>query len=68
MRLAIELYPVTGLELAPPLGFLKAVDAHLSALDALLGLAAGKDQAFPLQELIEANRFGRRRRSAQKKR
>ena len=57
MGLAVDLHPIAGLELAAPLGFLEAVHPHLTALDALLGLATGEDQALPFQELIQAYRF-----------
>lgn len=68
MGLTIQLHAVTGLELAAALGLLKAIHAHFSPLDALLGLTTGEHQALPLKELIKANRFCRRRGTAQKKR
>ena len=68
MGLTIQLHPVTGLELAAALRLLKAIHAHFSTLDALLGLTTGKHQALPLEELIKANRVCRRRGTAQKKR
>ena len=60
MGLPIDLDAITGLELAAPLGFLKAIHPHLTALDALLGLTPGEDQTLPFEELIEANGFSRR--------
>ena len=57
-RLAGELHPITGPQLAAALGFLEAIDPHLTALDALLGFAAGEHQPLPLEELIEPDRFG----------
>jgi len=55
MRLSAELDPIARLELAAPLGFLKAIHPCLAALDALLGLTTGEHQALPFEELIEAN-------------
>ena len=57
MGLAIDLHTITGPEFAAPLGFLKAVHPHLTALDALLGLAAGEHQSLPFEVLIEADRL-----------
>ena len=68
MGLTIQLHAVTRLELAAALGLLKAIHAHFSTLDALPGLTTGEHQALPLEELIKANRFCRRRGTAQKKR
>ena len=59
MGLTVDLDAITGFELAAPLGFLKAIHPHLTALDALLGLTAGEGQALPFEELIEAYRFSR---------
>ena len=58
MGLAIQLDAIPGLELAAALGFLKAIHAHLTALDALLGLTTGERHPLPFEELIEANRLG----------
>ena len=58
MGLAIKLYPIAGAKLAAPLGLLKPVHTHLTALDALLGLTAGERHPLPFEELIEANRLG----------
>ncbi len=60
MGLAINLDAIAGFELAAPLGFLEAIHPHLTALDALFGLAAGEDQPLPFEELIEANGCSRR--------
>ena len=68
MGLTIQLHAVTRLELAAALGLLKAINPNFSPLDALLGLTTGEHQALPLEELIKANRFCRRRGTAQKKR
>ena len=43
-------------------GFDAAVDAHVAALDAQLGLATGAHQALVLEELIEFQGWGRNRR------
>ena len=59
MGLTVDLDAITGFELATPLRFLEAIDPHLTALDALLGLAAGEHQALPFEELIEPDRFSR---------
>jgi hypothetical protein len=59
MGLAIELHAIARFELAAPLGFLEPVHPHLTALDALFGLATGEGQALPFEELIEADRFSR---------
>ncbi len=59
MGLAIQLNAIARLELAAPLGLLKAIHPHLAALDPLLGLTAGERQALPFEELIEPDRFSR---------
>ena len=58
MGLAIQLNAITRLELAAPLGLLKTVHTHLTALDALLGLTTGERHPLPFKELIKANRLG----------
>lgn len=67
MGLTVDLDAIAGFELAAPLRFLKAIHPHLTALDALFGLAAGEDQPLPFEELIQANRLrcgGGRQKSA----
>ncbi len=59
MGLAIQLNAIARLELAAPLGFLKAIHPHLTALDALLGLTTSERQALPFEELIKPDRFSR---------
>ena len=49
MGLTVDLDAIAGFELAAPLGFLKAIHPHLTALDALFGLAAGEDQPLPFE-------------------
>jgi hypothetical protein len=58
MGLAIQLNAIAWLELAAPLGLLKPVHPHLTALDALLGFTTGERHPLPFEELIEANRLG----------
>jgi hypothetical protein len=56
--LTINLHPIAGAKLSAPLGLLKTVHTHLTALDALLGLTTGERHPLPFEELIEANRLG----------
>ena len=58
MGLTINLHPIARAKLAAPLGLLKTVHTHLTALDALLGLTTGERHPLPFEELIEANRLG----------
>ena len=58
MGLTINLHPIAGTKLSAPLGLLKTVHTHLTALDALLGLTTGERHPLPFEELIEANRLG----------
>jgi hypothetical protein len=54
---ARQLNAVAGPQLAPPAGFLEAIDAHLTPLDALFCLATGAHQGLPLEELIQPERL-----------
>ena len=58
MGLTINLNPIARAKLSAPLGLLKTVHTHLTALDALLGLTTGERHPLPFEELIEANRLG----------
>ena len=53
-----EFHPITRPELASALRLLEAVNPHLTALDALFGLASGEDQSLPFEVLIQPDRFG----------
>jgi hypothetical protein len=50
---AIDFHGVTGSQLPPPTGLDRPVDAHLAALDAVLGLTAGAHQTLPFEKLLQ---------------
>jgi hypothetical protein len=49
----IKAHHVARMELAATAGFDGVIDAHIAALNALLGLAASGGQPLPFEELIK---------------
>lgn len=56
--MAVDGHRIAGSQLATAPGLDRAVHAHVATLNALLGLAAGADEALPFEELIQLQRQG----------
>lgn len=56
--MAVDGHRVARGQLAAAPGLDRAVHGHIATLDALLGLAAGADEALPFEELIQLHRQG----------